>query len=163
MIQVGCNLNHQNESVFNEETENVKGDFDSEKNRTTLSLKKESSQDDTLVVSVEFVNNDQNKKPRIAEYYIKHTGNVEYLSFEKGNAVYLVQKDMVVQKKSDGFLRTVVFSSSNLNTLDSGTIATYTFKRLDDGEVTFEILTDKPIFAPSEANEGLLVGDPLSI
>jgi hypothetical protein len=56
-----------------------------------------------------------------------------------------------------------VFSGSNVNRLSSGVLATYRFEKVGDEPANIEILTEQPIFAPAEANQGLIVSDPLNI
>ena len=100
--------------------------------------------------------------PRVAEIFVKYTDNLRYLASEKGDALEKAAKQLMVQNlEEDNKLRLVILAMDNTNELDTGRLATLKFERSGSGESTVRILTDSPIFAPQEANEGLLVSDPL--
>lgn len=99
--------------------------------------------------------------PRIAEVVLSHSKGLKFVSCEKGDAVVAAQKELVVQAPEEGQVRTVIFASSNISELPDGTLMTCRFVREGGGAQTIDISTDKPIFAPAESNDGLLVGDPI--
>lgn len=101
--------------------------------------------------------------PRIMELFLKHAG-FTFLRAEKGEATKAAEKELIAQEQEDGSLRTIIFSSANLNTLSVGTLATYYFERTPGAsEARLELQTDNQIFAPREANEGLVVQDPITV
>lgn len=106
---------------------------------------------------------DSNYGPRIVELYMTYTNNMEYISSIEGDAIVKANKQLIIQnQKNKKQLRLVILASDNTNELDTGRLATLTFEKTDSEEATLRILTDKPIFAPTEANDGLLVSDPLT-
>ncbi len=120
--------------------------------------------DQKTLISIYFNRAEQNDGPRMAEIYLKHPTEWNFSEAVEGNAVSDAQKQLIVQEAEEGLLRVLVIASDNINEMQSGTIATLKFEREDGERGTVEILTDRPpIFAPEEANEGLLVGDPVEI
>lgn len=111
-------------------------------------------------IHLDFVGAKGKQGPRVAEIIIKHSPNLLYNDVIEGSAVNAANKQLIAQKKSNSELRIVILGQ-NVNTLDTGRLATIRFKRLNQDKARVEISTDKPIFAPSEANEGLLVSDPV--
>ncbi len=103
----------------------------------------------------------EKKRPRIAEMFLEYSSNLEYKNADPGNSVLEAKKQLVVQEIEDGKLRVVVLAPDNTNELDTGTLCTLKFNKKGDGKARVAILTEQPIFAPDEANEGLLVGDPV--
>lgn len=99
--------------------------------------------------------------PRVMDVYLRLSGNLEYVSSEKGRALIDSSKELVVQRKGENMLRLVSYSSTSINELRSGVLAHLVFRKTDDMRAQVEILTDAPIFAPAQANEGLLVGEPI--
>lgn len=130
--------------------------------RSHLWLSAQTAQDGALEVSVNFSLEAGKSGPRVAEIFLRHSGNLKYESFKKGGAVLDAEKQLVVQPTKDG-LRAVIFSSANLENLESGALVQYRFTKTDDSPATLEVMTEKPIFAPEEANHGLLVGDPVEV
>ena len=106
---------------------------------------------------------EESKGPRVMELFIETTPNLKFKEATTGEAITVAGKQMTVLQHEEGLLRTVVLSSSNINTLKTGRIVTYRFEKKDDAVAQLEILTERPIFAPAEVNEGLLVSDPLEI
>lgn len=118
--------------------------------------------DHTALVSVHYALGTKTQGARLAEIMLGYE-EAFYTSYRKGEVLDLAEKQLVVQQVCEAKLRTVVFTSSNVNRLASGPLATYEFALTPGVPATFEILTDNQIFAPLEANEGLIVGDPITV
>lgn len=101
--------------------------------------------------------------PRVMEAFLRFSDNLRYSSATQGEAIVAAGKTLVVQKREKGLLRIMAFSATSISELDSGLLATLRFEKTGTGTATLEILTDRPIFAPAETNQGLLVSDPLRI
>ena len=100
-------------------------------------------------------------QPRIAEFWLSKSDNLDIKGATTGIATEGSQKQLIIQQPKSNLVRLVILATDNTNPIQSGTLATLKFKKTDDKPARVEILTDKPIFAPAEANEGLVVGDPL--
>lgn len=100
--------------------------------------------------------------PRVAEVIVEHSENLVFASSKAGNAAVDSGKDVVVQEKDSRHTRIVVYSASSLQGLANGTIATLSYTRSGAGAATASISTERPIFAPKEAQNGLQVSEPLS-
>ena len=68
-----------------------------------------------------------------------------------------------LKAEQPGKVRAIVMARSNLNTLGAGDIAELSFERIGAGEARIEILYDSQLFAPQEANEGLVQAAPLVV
>ena len=101
--------------------------------------------------------------PRMMELHLSLSDNLSLVSATKGPAAEAVAKDLVVLEKDGHVLRTVLFSAQNLERLGEGVLARYRLKRGDSGPARVEILNKMPVFAPPEANKGLLLAEPLEI
>ena len=114
-------------------------------------------------VSVDFSRSRKSDKgPRVVELQLEYSSNLNYINHKKGGTLEKSDKQLHVQELENNQLRLVVFAIDNTNEIDTGRLATLTFKKLDGEKSTVRILTDSPIFAPAEANEGLLVSEPLT-
>jgi hypothetical protein len=122
-----------------------------------------SSKENLQQVIVQYNGAENGQNPRVAEVFLRHSSNVKYKGVEKGEALRLAEKQLVVQEVEEGLLRVVILSSENTNTIDTGVLLTAAFEKTNNKAGKLEILTDQPLFAPEEANEGLLVGDPIEI
>ncbi len=80
-----------------------------------------------------------------------------------GEALAAANKDLTVQDKGNGLFRVLAFSSSNTTPIGPGVLATLELERETEGPMRVEILTDRPMFAPQEAQQGLIVGDPIEL
>jgi hypothetical protein len=69
---------------------------------------------------------------------------------------------MRVQEK-DGFWRVIAYSAENAERIDTGTLATLHVERTAAGPIQVDFDMSRPLFAPSEENTGLKVGDPLRL
>ncbi len=102
-------------------------------------------------------------EPRMIELWLKTTNVVSIVDSQAGPALDAAGKQLMVQAKGDGLYRVLAFSSSNTNTIGPGVLAALNLERASDGPMRVEILTDRPIFAPQEVQEGLIVGDPITL
>lgn len=100
---------------------------------------------------------------RVMELFLKFSDNLEYVSANRGSTVDLAEKSFVSQVQDDHRLRVLVYSASNMNTMETGRVFVAKFKKNNDDRASIEITAEKPIFAPQEANNGLIVSDPLEI
>ncbi len=114
-----------------------------------------------VFVDIQFFRAKVKNGPRMAEIFLKYPAGWNCVEGIDGKAVEIGQKQLILQEKEPGLLRVLVLASNNTIKLQTGTIASLRFDRNDGVRGTVEILTDKPIFAPDEANEGLIVGDPV--
>lgn len=115
--------------------------------------------------SVEVVMNLYKQKdhagPRVMELTLKHSPSLKYISAIAGEALQQAGKQLIVQTPGSDRVRAVAYSSISLQDIDTGTLLSLRFERKEPGKATVEILTEKPIFAPAAANQGLIVSDPL--
>lgn len=102
------------------------------------------------------------KGPRVAEIFLKYSEGLKYLSSIEGSALKVSNKTLVTQTIENGNLRLVVYGADNANTIDGGVLASVTFESNTTDLNTLEILTKRPVFAPSAVNDGLLVADPVT-
>lgn len=115
-----------------------------------------------LEVHVDFERSPQAAGPRIAELYIEHSENMQWVDATAGPAAVASNKTVLGQAKSNGRVRVIVYSAS-AEQLESGRIASLRFEGTGDGPFTVRLSDDNQIFAPVEANGNLLVGDAVVI
>lgn len=139
----------------------TKGPTIASADRPILRMTAENASDDETVVSLQYIREAGRPGPRLAEIVVSYSENLEYLTSEEGKALVDAGKKLIVQNRESGKLRLVIFASENLLELDSGELARLRFRKHDGVSSRVEILTQKPIFAPEEANDGLLVSDPI--
>jgi hypothetical protein len=101
--------------------------------------------------------------PRVMELQLKHSPELEYKGADKGKALEAASKELVVQDKGPELVRALAFAGGNTNSIGSGTLVTFRFAAKGQGPYRLELLTDKPIFAPPQANAGLHVSDPVEV
>ena len=101
--------------------------------------------------------------PRVAEIVIERSDNLELVSAGAGEAAEAAGKQVVVQEQPDGALRVLMFAPGNVTELGSGAIAQLHLRRTGAAAAKLDLRTDKPLFAPAQANEGLRIGEPLQI
>lgn len=113
-------------------------------------------------VSLRYVRGKQG--PRVVELMLQSSDELKLTQHEAGPATLGAGKDLHVQDKGNGQIRLLILSSSNVNELESGELATLRFTKSDASRKgRLEILTGRPMFAPQEAQEGLSVGDPIEL
>ena len=129
---------------------------------TTLELRAAESEGADAVVDLHFTRGDSAKAPRMMELRLRLHG-LRYVSSEALSGVTTAGKELVVQD-DEGVLRTVVYATGNLNRLDTGPLVRYRLVReASAGEARVEILSQRPVFAPPEADLGVTLGPALDV
>jgi hypothetical protein len=100
--------------------------------------------------------------PRVADVMIAHSNSLELASSVPGDGATKAGKELTVQHPKPGVLR-LVFLSRDTKEIESGELAQLSFRRSDKAPVKADLLMDKPVFAPAEAMEGLMIGDPVGL
>jgi hypothetical protein len=100
--------------------------------------------------------------PRMMELYMSLSAGLGLVSGEAGEAAARAGKEVTVQQKDAGVLRTVLMATTNLHELESGSLVRYRLDRLG-AQQRLELLPEDPVFAPPEANQGLSFGAPLVV
>jgi hypothetical protein len=124
-----------------------------------------SSREDGLVrVGLEYRASAHATRPRAAEVFLLVSSSLRYVDAQAGPSAVAAGKQLVVQPKEGAVLRTVLFSSTNLETMGPGRLLTWTFEAVGSGPARLELVdTGNPALAPAGANEGLELGDPLVV
>lgn len=115
-----------------------------------------------VVATLSLRNGAGGTRPRVAEIFVRADDGLAFESVEAGEAVTSADKIVRAQPKEDGIVR-VVLLAKNIAPLPDGALATLRFRETRPGEHRLEVLTEKQLFAPAKANEGLLVSDPVAI
>ena len=129
----------------------------------TLSLAPAPATPGTVAVDVNYLHKVNHTSPRMMELYVRHADGWTFQSAEPLTATTSAGKELVVQDQGGGLLRVIVYASGNTATLASGGLARITFTAPDKASGTISLESRMPIFAPAEANEGLLLGPPLTL
>lgn len=129
----------------------------------TLSLQHAAMAGAVATVDLVYAHAADQPAPRVAEIMIAY--DVTALAWEGSEALAaaeLADKQLVVQDKG-GVLRIVLFSAENSARLDSGPLVRLHFKRLGEVPTALSFTAHQPVFAPPEANEGVVLGPPLLV
>lgn len=118
---------------------------------------------DMVAVAVHYARGAASAGARVAEIVIDRSTNLELVESAAGDAATAAGKQVIVQEPDSAHLRILVFSSASTTELSTGEVATLHLRRTSNSTATLDLNTDKPIFAPAQANEGLSVGDPLDV
>ncbi len=130
---------------------------------TTLELTVLDQSEDTLSVRLDFNRRSDKQGPRVAEILLRLSDNLRFVSAEAQDAVTTAGKELVAQAKDGGVVRLVIFGTTSLSELESGPLARLEFRKTGAGKATLSVLPEMPIFAPVEANQGLLLPEPLVV
>ncbi|MCU0661490.1 MAG: hypothetical protein MUC50_04085 [Myxococcota bacterium] len=95
--------------------------------------------------------------PRVAELRLSLSPDLTFVSAQAGSALSESGKELIAQAEDGGVVRLVAVSASSVAEIGSGVLATVKVQRRGSGPSTAELLLETPLFAPAEANEGLLV------
>ena len=128
----------------------------------TLALREGPAAGDRVTVDLLYARRDGQVAPRMMELWLEVGPGLAWAGATALDAVEAAGKELVVQP-SDGALRVIVFASSNTTTLDSGGLARLAFRPTGAGAATVALVAQLPVFAPASANDGLLLGPPLTI
>jgi hypothetical protein len=128
-----------------------------------LYLALEGSDEENVTVQLQFVKREGVPGPRAMELFIAHPENLVYTGVDSLPAVASADKKIIVQEKSYGVLRIIVYSSENTNRLNTGGLASLHFERRagQGGDIVFA--SEGQVFAPVDANRGLLFGEALRV
>jgi len=129
----------------------------------TLKLALISETADEVVAELYYTPRDDMKRPRVMELMVKASAELMYVSAERLEAAEAAGKQLVVQRKDEGVLRTILFATNNLNLMGPGALIRYRFKRIGTASARLELLPTLPIFAPADANDGLMLQEPLMV
>lgn len=109
----------------------------------------------TLTLTYSKANDSQG--PRVAELRLSLSPDLTFVSAKAGSALTEAGKELISQVEEDGVIRLVALSGSSVSEIGSGVLATVQVTRSGNGLSTAELLLDRPLFAPAQANDGLLV------
>ena len=101
------------------------------------------------------------RKPRMVDVHVRWTKGWTLQANAQGSATTGAQKMLVVKPVSDTEARVIVFSSSNTERLADGALAELTLS--GSGKGTAEIIPSPPMLAPADTEQGLHIGDPVSL
>ena len=115
----------------------------------------------TVAVDLKYRLRDGQMRPRMMELHVAYSEGLAYDRSQPLAALTAAGKRLVVQDRG-GVLRTVVFASTNLDRLDSGPLVRFHFRRTS-GPGTVLIERRSSMFAPADANGGLVLGGSLDV
>ncbi|MCH2110663.1 MAG: hypothetical protein MK135_15180 [Polyangiaceae bacterium] len=99
------------------------------------------------------------RAPRMMDLHLKWDGSLVVSDAIAGASSTLAEKTVRLIPE-DGGARLLVFSSENVNEIQSGDLAVL---KLQGSASTIEIVPTPPMLAPAEAEVGLLLSDPLKL
>jgi hypothetical protein len=100
--------------------------------------------------------------PRVADIRIAHTEALGLASAIAGASATASGKELTTQEPTPGLVRLILLSRDTKE-LGTGELAQLKFKKGSGDHAKLDILMDKPVFAPAEAMQGLVIGDPLEM
>ncbi len=130
---------------------------------TTLALQAAAVDDGRLAADLVYTRGAGQVGPRVAEVALAYPADV--LAYDEalpGDSLVGTGKRLVVQDRN-GTLRVVFFAADNLAPVDSGTLARLTFRRVGPGTARLGFTGEPGVFAPEEANRGLLFGAAVTL
>ena len=101
------------------------------------------------------------RKPRMVDVHVRWSKGWTLQGNAQGSATSASQKMLVVKPVSDREARVIVFSSSNTERLGDGSLAELTLS--GSGKGSAEIIPSPPMLAPADTEQGLHIGDPISL
>ena len=101
------------------------------------------------------------RKPRMVDVHVRWSQGWTLQGQTQGSATTRSQKMLIVKPVSDTEARVIVFSSSNTERLADGSLAELTLS--GSGKGSAEIIPSPPMLAPAETEQGLHIGDPISL
>ncbi|MGM0577191.1 MAG: hypothetical protein ACQEXJ_15810 [Myxococcota bacterium] len=129
----------------------------------TLALSLVERSGDEVVVELTYNPPEGVEGPRTAELWLHHSDGLAFEAAEAQAALEAAGKRLVVQQKDGGELRTIVFSTTDPSRVGGGPLVRYHFRAEGGGAATVELLERMPVFAPSAANRGLHLPEPLVV
>ena len=131
--------------------------------RPTLALVQAAATGDGVTVDLVYDRPPEIAGPRMVELFFKLSDGLKLTGSEPLSAVIAADKQLVVQELDGGVIRTIIFTTDNLNTIAPGLLVRYTFNRSGQVPQTLQVLNDSPVFAPTEAGLGLDMTETLTI
>jgi len=116
---------------------------------------------DELVVTVNYEQS-AIQRPRVADIRLVHSESLELVDAAVGGSASIAHKELTTQTPQPGLIRLILLSRDTVE-LGSGELVRLRMKRVAKGPVKVDFLIDKPVFAPAESLEGLLIGDPVAL
>ncbi|HYQ40707.1 MAG TPA: hypothetical protein VER11_02025 [Polyangiaceae bacterium] len=101
------------------------------------------------------------RRPRMVDARVRWSKGWSLDSQQAGNAANASDKTLYVKPVSETEARVIVFSSSNTQRLPDGVLAQLKFS--GSGKGTVEIVPVPPMLAPADTEQGLHIGDPISL
>ena len=101
--------------------------------------------------------------PRIVELYVEHGADLTLVETLTGAAASAAGKQAVGQARSPTMARLLIFSAGNVRTIDSGVLAELRFNKQGEGASSIRLVEGDQVFAPAEANVGLVVSEPVEV
>jgi len=98
--------------------------------------------------------------PRVADIRVAYSEQMELVGSTLGSGAE--GKELTVQTPQPGLLRLVLLSR-DATEMASGELVELKFRRVSAGPAKFDLLLDKPVFAPAAAMQGLIIGDPVQL
>ena len=114
-------------------------------------------------VHLDYMRAEGQAAPRMAELYLEYSENLTFLEAHAGAAALAANKSVIGQARGTNTVRVLIFSAGNADTFDTGRLASLRFAVSGADPVEVRLLTDRQLFAPADANAGLVVSDPQSI
>lgn len=127
--------------------------------RPTLSIQQINQTGPNTEFSLLYHKRDGQVSPRTAELFVSYSEQMEYMTSKRGQAIIMANKDLIVQKPTDGVLRVIIMSTGNLNHLESGELARLSFRGHGNQGHQIFIQERRSYFAPAEANIGVTIED----
>jgi hypothetical protein len=100
--------------------------------------------------------------PRVADIRIAHSEALTLKGATAGEGATSVGKELTTQEPVPNVIRLILLSKDTRE-LKSGVLAQIKLAKTGSGESKLDILMDKPVFAPAEAMQGLVIGEPLKM
>lgn len=100
--------------------------------------------------------------PRVADIRIAHSETLGLASSIAGASATMSGKELTTQEPTPGLVRLILLSRDTKE-LGTGELAQLKFKKGPGDHAKVDIVMDKPVFAPAEAMQGLVIGDPLEM
>ena len=129
----------------------------------TLRLATVTSSDSQLVVDVLYAPRAEQPGPRAVELHLRASPSLTYVSGSALEAASRAGKQLVVQGADTGALRVLLYGTGSLDRIAAGALCRLTFSRAPGQPATLELQPHMPVFAPAEANDGVLLGGPLTV
>jgi len=100
--------------------------------------------------------------PRIADLRLAYSEGLEVGPVTVGASASTAGKELTVQEPQPNLVRMVLLSRDTRE-LKSGELLQLAIKKRGAAAAKLDLLMDKPMFAPAEAMQGLLIGDPIQL